>query len=478
MSKSSPSQPGGRETASARFLARRRAARETGIASPPDPDSFEAPAFRPAGRSGGLLRRLLAATLPVGLAVVMAVLPAAPAAADPDHPSEQQVEESQETVRERAAAVEDIRAELTAARARMEKLSAKAQRLAEKYYREQVALERARQQYQEAKQRLAEATRAVRQARDRVATIAVQRYRTGSGLRRLGAMLDADGPQDLVDRMNALQILTRERAATVDHVRASEIVADVLRQQAHQALDQQRESTRQVKKAKQAAQKAAERQRAEVQHIQELQAKLKRKLGDAQARADRLERKREEYLQWRRKQQAREAREAQQGGDAGQAEETAAQQATEEVADITGRTDCDDKPVSLEGYANGLIPPQALCPLPQNGHMLRADAAAAFVRLNAAYAEAFGEPICITDSYRSLAVQQRLAQEKPELAAEPGTSRHGLGIAVDLCGGINSYGTVTHEWMRAHASDYGWILPSWARATGSMPEPWHWQYVG
>ena len=50
-------------------------------------------------------------------------------------------------------------------------------------------------------------------------------------------------------------------------------------------------------------------------------------------------------------------------------------------------------------------------------------------------------PICITDSYRTYASQVRLYGQKPALAAVPGTSNHGWGLAVDLCGGIEHFGT-------------------------------------
>jgi LAS superfamily LD-carboxypeptidase LdcB len=63
-------------------------------------------------------------------------------------------------------------------------------------------------------------------------------------------------------------------------------------------------------------------------------------------------------------------------------------------------------------------------------------------------------------------------------AATPGRSHHGLGLAVDLCGGINSFGTAAHLWMVQHASLYGWYHPDWAGAGGSLPEPWHWEYAG
>ncbi len=98
--------------------------------------------------------------------------------------------------------------------------------------------------------------------------------------------------------------------------------------------------------------------------------------------------------------------------------------------------------------------------------------------MSQAYAEHFGSPICITDSYRSYESQVILKQIKGFLAARPGTSQHGWGLAVDLCGGINSYSTAQHAWMRNNAPDYGFDLPSWARQGGSKPEPWHWEYGG
>lgn len=129
-------------------------------------------------------------------------------------------------------------------------------------------------------------------------------------------------------------------------------------------------------------------------------------------------------------------------------------------------------------YPNGQIPLSVLCPLRQApGHHLQREAAAAFDRLSQAYAARFGRPICVTDSYRAYAEQVRLRAEKPTLAAMPGTSNHGWGTAVDLCGGIERFGTPQHIWMMTSAPTFAWIDPSWARANGSKPEPWHWEFV-
>jgi zinc D-Ala-D-Ala carboxypeptidase len=127
---------------------------------------------------------------------------------------------------------------------------------------------------------------------------------------------------------------------------------------------------------------------------------------------------------------------------------------------------------------NGELPTSALCTLWDPKHHLRADAAVALAKLNVAYKQHFGSNICLTDSYRSIAEQRRLKAIKPGLAATPGTSEHGLGLAVDLCGGVESGGGARYEWLRANAGAYGWDNPDWALPGGSGPhEPWHWEFV-
>ncbi|HET8616548.1 MAG TPA: M15 family metallopeptidase [Actinomycetales bacterium] len=129
-------------------------------------------------------------------------------------------------------------------------------------------------------------------------------------------------------------------------------------------------------------------------------------------------------------------------------------------------------------YANGRIPADELCTLPwDKRHRLRADAAIALAELDAAYNEHFDKDLCLTDSYRSLASQVSLAARKPGLAARPGSSEHGWGLAVDLCDGGDVAGTPEHDWLLKNAPEFGWDNPAWARPGGSRPEAWHWEYV-
>jgi len=128
---------------------------------------------------------------------------------------------------------------------------------------------------------------------------------------------------------------------------------------------------------------------------------------------------------------------------------------------------------------NGFLPDQALCPLVQApGQRLQTAAARSFDALSAARRAATGQPLCVTDSYRSYAGQVDVFRRKPSLAATPGRSQHGWGLALDLCGGVERFGTEAHQWMWANAPSYGWIHPTWAQPGGSRPEAWHWEYAG
>jgi len=140
---------------------------------------------------------------------------------------------------------------------------------------------------------------------------------------------------------------------------------------------------------------------------------------------------------------------------------------------------CEPGRHGVGGHANGRLPGDALCELPGgSGEKLRADAAIAFVRLAAAYEDAFDRPICLTDGYRTLGEQQQLRRTKRRFAARPGYSEHGWGLAVDLSCGVQSFRTRQHAWMVQNAGRFGWFLPEWAQRGGARPEPWHWEFAG
>lgn len=132
---------------------------------------------------------------------------------------------------------------------------------------------------------------------------------------------------------------------------------------------------------------------------------------------------------------------------------------------------------AAKNYGNGQIPSNVLCGLSfAKGEQLRCDAAVALEDLNQAFHGKFGRNLKLTDGYRSYGEQVAVAASRGALAAVPGTSNHGLGQAVDLSGGIQSFGSVEFRWMQANAGKFGWKHPGWAQAGGSKPEAWHWEY--
>lgn len=107
---------------------------------------------------------------------------------------------------------------------------------------------------------------------------------------------------------------------------------------------------------------------------------------------------------------------------------------------------------------------------------IRADVLDSLISLNDAYRAAFGTDLTVNSAYRTLDDQTGLYDPTSPIAAAPGCSTHGLGLAVDLGGGIQTFGTAEHEWMQANAAGHGWVHPRWAAPNGRVPEAWHWQH--
>lgn len=135
--------------------------------------------------------------------------------------------------------------------------------------------------------------------------------------------------------------------------------------------------------------------------------------------------------------------------------------------------------------SNGRIPRSQLAALPWcadamgNQQWLRPDAADALIALNEEFRAVFGENIALDLSYRSFADQVAMREVYGSLAAEPGSSNHGLGTAVDVWEWrAYAFGSDRYRWLVENGPAYGWVAPEWARADGLNPEYWHFEYVG
>jgi zinc D-Ala-D-Ala carboxypeptidase len=139
-----------------------------------------------------------------------------------------------------------------------------------------------------------------------------------------------------------------------------------------------------------------------------------------------------------------------------------------EAADKTYKLNSKGVPVDLAAYGNGKIPANALQQVGDTRHRLWAPAAEQLTSM-IADAKRDGVKIGITDSYRPYEEQVDLVRRKGlysqgGLAAKPGTSEHGWGMATDL-----DLNNKAQAWMRANGEKYGFV-------ENTPREPWHWAF--
>lgn len=138
-----------------------------------------------------------------------------------------------------------------------------------------------------------------------------------------------------------------------------------------------------------------------------------------------------------------------------------------------------------EGYKNGRLDGKVLDRIGDTwGDIhLHKDAAAAFREMNVAFEAEFGKPLQFSGSrsgYRSHAQQIDIKAEavhrgRPQMAAAPGHSNHGWGLAVDLKD-MGNFDSREYNWMLKNAIRFGFVHPAFAAEQGRAPEAWHWEY--
>jgi len=133
----------------------------------------------------------------------------------------------------------------------------------------------------------------------------------------------------------------------------------------------------------------------------------------------------------------------------------------------------------VTAYVNGKPSQITVVPV-GNGQYLRADAADAYKRMEAAARKA-GINISPGSGFRDMKQQQYLwngyqAKLRGEKwaqgfnkAARPGFSNHQNGIAMDVEGTHKSYKSAAYQWLAKHAKEYGFV-------NDVSGEPWHWTF--
>ncbi|PZR52093.1 peptidase M15 [Xylanimonas oleitrophica] len=126
--------------------------------------------------------------------------------------------------------------------------------------------------------------------------------------------------------------------------------------------------------------------------------------------------------------------------------------------------------------SNGKLTAAELCELWDSGDRLQPRAAVALSALNEAFKAEFGRDLTLVASYRSLGAQHSIKASRGFLAAQPGYSMHGWGLAIDLSSQETGNPDV-YKWIVRNGAAYGWENPPWAQRGGSGKyEPWHFEY--
>ncbi len=142
-----------------------------------------------------------------------------------------------------------------------------------------------------------------------------------------------------------------------------------------------------------------------------------------------------------------------------------------------------NRAVSVPGVTNGKLPLSYLASS-STGCVVYDEAITSYNAMVAAAARD-GVKLRGIGCYRDYATQVTVRNDwcsrgQCDMAAVPGTSNHGWGKAVDFAdqSGELTFDAAGYAWLKAWAGFYGWIHPAVMEPDGSIPEPWHWEWIG
>jgi cell wall-associated NlpC family hydrolase len=184
-----------------------------------------------------------------------------------------------ETVKAHVAAA--AKAKLDAAQVRLRILAQQAVNARAAYNRSAAELASATQAaHQKAAQALL-ARNAVSQAHDDIGRIAVGAYKMGGGFTNLDSVLNADGPQDLVDRLSQLNVISASNTTALHRYQSASDIARNAKNAADAARAAQATATDRVAAAKKVADAVKTSQQQEVDSLMALQNELMAELSKA-----------------------------------------------------------------------------------------------------------------------------------------------------------------------------------------------------
>lgn len=235
-------------------------------------------------------QRRLTALLLVSLFTISAN---APAIANPKKPSLAQIAEAKKIEEEKKKAADSAAAKLAKANLTLRQLISVAESARRKYEAAKAELAKATKEAEAAAEAYIAAVGQVKAAHDAIGRLATNAYIMGGGFTDLDSVLQADGPQDLMDRLSVLDSLGEQNTQALFRFKRAEVVAKDAKQAADEAKERQRIATAKVAAAKAEADAAKDAQQKEVDRLQKIQDQVLKELNAARKKRVTLEQQRQ-----------------------------------------------------------------------------------------------------------------------------------------------------------------------------------------
>ncbi len=221
------------------------------------------------------------------------LLSTTPSFSAPKKPTQAQIDEAKRIEAEKKKAADAAAKKLAQANLTLKQLISVADAARRKYEAAKAELARATREADAAAAAYKEAISQVKEAHDDIGRLATNAYVMGGGFTDLDSILQADGPQDLMDRLSTLDSLGKQNTQALFRFKKAEEVAKEAKTAADIAEEKQRVATAKVAEAKAEADAARDAQQKEVDRLQKIQDQVLKELNAARKTRVTLEQQRQ-----------------------------------------------------------------------------------------------------------------------------------------------------------------------------------------
>jgi murein DD-endopeptidase MepM/ murein hydrolase activator NlpD len=258
------------------------------------------------GRRSRTLRTALVGMV-AGAALIGAGTPAFAAPPPPPNPTDGQIDAAQSQREAAAAEVGRIRGLVASAEAELERVGVQAEAAGTAYEAAEEALLEAQSVAEQTAAQLRAAVAGVAAARERIGTFSRDSYMNGSSMSGSAALLDSEGPAELVQRAALLDYVADNQVDVLGQLEVARIKQANADSAARAARDEMAEAEEAAEEAKAEADRQLAAQQSAYDQVAAQKASYEQQLQAAQIRLLQLQGARNAYQQWAAQKAAEEA---------------------------------------------------------------------------------------------------------------------------------------------------------------------------